>query len=253
MLSGQKIVVFGGTGLIGNKIVTACHHNDAYVIVAGRDIANPKFEELCQANGTEFPFVEVNTSDPKSVEQVLVSTESFPGDLTAVVNCEFPRNSEYGRDFETVAFKDFCDNVTLHIGGSFLVCQKSAEYFSLKDGGNIINMSSIYGFLAPRFQIYAGTDMTKEIEYAICKSAIIQMTRYLARYLKGRNIRVNCISPGGIFDDQPTSFVKNYNEFCLNKGMLDAEDIVGAVLFLLSDQSRYINGQNIVIDDGFSL
>lgn len=95
--------------------------------------------------------------------------------------------------------------------------------------------------------------MTKEIEYAICKSAIIQMTRYLARYVKGRNIRINCVSPGGVLDNQPKEFVQKYSEFCLNKGMLDADDVVGTVLFLISDYSRYMNGQSIVIDDGFSL
>ena len=79
------------------------------------------------------------------------------------------------------------------------------------------------------------------------------MTRYLARYVKGRNIRINCVSPGGVLDNQPEEFLEKYNEFCLNKGMLNADDIVGTVVFLLSDNSRYMNGQNIVIDDGFSL
>ncbi len=95
--------------------------------------------------------------------------------------------------------------------------------------------------------------MISPIEYSAIKAGIISITRYLSKYCKRENIRVNCISPGGIFDNQPDSFVKNYNESCQNKGMLDAEDLIGTLLFLLSKQSEFITGQNIIVDDGWSL
>jgi NAD(P)-dependent dehydrogenase (short-subunit alcohol dehydrogenase family) len=95
--------------------------------------------------------------------------------------------------------------------------------------------------------------MTMPVEYACIKSGIISLTKYIAKYYKGYNIRANCISPGGIYNNQPEEFVRKYNSYCLNKGMLNKEDINGTLIFLLSDMSKYINGQNIVIDDGFSL
>ena len=95
--------------------------------------------------------------------------------------------------------------------------------------------------------------MTSPIEYSAIKSGVIAITRWLAKYYKNRCIRVNCVSPGGILDQQPQSFLKKYRDSCTSKGMLDAEDVVGSVLFLLSQQSKYINGQNIVVDDGWSL
>ncbi len=95
--------------------------------------------------------------------------------------------------------------------------------------------------------------MTTPVEYAVIKSGLIHLTKYLAKYYKGYNIRINCISPGGILDKQPESFLNNYKTYCCNKGMLDKEDIIGTVLFLVSDLSKFINGQNIVIDDGFTL
>ncbi len=107
--------------------------------------------------------------------------------------------------------------------------------------------------MAPRFEIYEGTSMTKEVEYVVTKAAIIQLTRYLAQYLKGRGIRVNCISPGGVLDHQPQSFVDQYNAQCNTKGMLDGKDIAGTIVFLLSDLATHITGQNIIVDDGFSL
>ena len=79
------------------------------------------------------------------------------------------------------------------------------------------------------------------------------LTQYMAKYFKGMNIRVNAISPGGIFDHQSEPFLESYKKQCLNKGMLDKSDLQGTLIYLLSDMSRYVNGQNIIVDDGFSL
>jgi len=95
--------------------------------------------------------------------------------------------------------------------------------------------------------------MTSPIEYTAIKTGIISITRYLAKYYKGCGIRVNCVSPGGIVAGQPDSFLARYRESCNSKGMLDPEDVVGAILFLLSDHSLYVTGQNLVVDDGWSL
>ena len=91
------------------------------------------------------------------------------------------------------------------------------------------------------------------VEYAVIKSALIHLTKYMAKYFKGMNIRVNSISPGGILDSQPGIFIKSYNEQCITKGMLDKSDLKGTLLYLLSDLSRYVNGQNLIVDDGFTL
>jgi len=95
--------------------------------------------------------------------------------------------------------------------------------------------------------------MTMPVEYAAIKSALIHLTKYMAKYYAGNNIRVNCVSLGGLWDNQPDSFRNGYRKHCLNKGMLEPTDIVGTIIFLLSDQARYINGQNIIVDDGFVL
>lgn len=95
--------------------------------------------------------------------------------------------------------------------------------------------------------------MTMPVEYAAIKSALIQLNQYMVKYFHGSGIRFNCLSPGGIFDFQPDSFIKKYSAYSQSKAMLDAVDIVGTLVFLLSDQSYYINGQNIIVDDGWSI
>ena len=116
-----------------------------------------------------------------------------------------------------------------------------------------MTISSIYGVNAPRFEIYENTPMTMPVEYAAIKSAVLQLNRYLASYISDSRFRVNSVSPGGILDQQPGSFLEAYKKQTLGAGMLKPEDITGSIMFLLSDASRYINGQNIVVDDGFSL
>jgi len=107
--------------------------------------------------------------------------------------------------------------------------------------------------MAPRFEVYADTPMTMPVEYAAIKSSIIHLTRYFAQYFKGCGIRCNAISPGGILDRQPESFLEAYKSHCAEKGMLDAGDMCGPLIFLLSDDAKFINGQNLIVDDGFSL
>ena len=148
---------------------------------------------------------------------------------------------------------DLQENLKLQLGGAILLSQQIMKYFVSQGHGNLIHMSSILGVAAPKFEHYEGTTINTMIEYSAVKSGIISITRWLAKYYKNNNIRVNCLSPGGILDQQPQSFLEKYRDSCTSKGMLDPTDIAGTVLFLLSDQSKYINGQNIVIDDGWSL
>jgi NAD(P)-dependent dehydrogenase (short-subunit alcohol dehydrogenase family) len=116
-----------------------------------------------------------------------------------------------------------------------------------------VNLSSIYGVVAPDFDIYKDTTMTMPVEYAAIKSAVIQLTRYVSSYMADSRFRVNVVSPGGLFDQQPDSFLDKYKARTLGHGMLDPADICGAILFLLSDQSKYMQGQNLIVDDGFTL
>lgn len=95
--------------------------------------------------------------------------------------------------------------------------------------------------------------MVQPITYAAIKAGIVQSSRFIAKYMKGTGVRVNCVSPGGILDQQPEEFCKRYAAQSLSKGMLDPADVLGAVVFLVSDESQFLNGQNIIIDDGFSL
>ena len=145
------------------------------------------------------------------------------------------------------------EDIKNQLGSAIIFSQRIISCFLKQGHGNLIHISSIQGFSPPKFYHYEGTSMTSPIEYSAIKSGIISITKYLSKYYKKRNLRVNCISPGGIRNNQPNIFIENYNSSCNSKGLLDSEDLTGLILFLISDKSKYINGQNIIIDDGWSL
>lgn len=256
MLNNKIVIITGGAGLLGQEFVRAVIQKRGIAVIADINIDNGHAAQKKLSNelqSSNIDFVQLDITSKNSITEMLDILSTKYGRIDALVNNAYPRNKSYGQHFFQVEFSDFCENINLHLGGYFLTSQQVAVHFQKQGYGNIINISSIYGCIAPRFNIYDNTLMTMPIEYAAIKSAIIQLTKYMAKYFKGMNIRVNTLSPGGIFDGQPTQFLEAYRKYSLNKGMLDKSDICGTLIFLLSDESKFINGQNIVIDDGFSL
>jgi len=255
MLRGKVIVVAGGAGLLGSSFARSIAEAGGTAVVADIDAgaATRVAEDVASVYSGRSDAAPVDVTDKNSVSAFIGDVHKRHGRIDAVVNSAYPRNRNYGRKLEDVTYADFCENVNLHLGGYFLIAQQFGVFFREHGGGNIINMSSIYGVTAPRFEVYAGTTMTMPVEYAAIKAAVIHLTRYFAQYFKGAGIRVNCLSPGGILDQQPADFLRQYNAHCNEKGMLDPRDIAGVLCFLLSDASKFITGQNFVVDDGWSL
>ena len=255
MLLNKVVVVTGGAGLLGRAFVRSIAEHGGIAVVADRDAeAASRVANEVSASYPKCAEAELlDIVDKGSVRALINRLQKRHGRIDALVNNAYPRNGNYGRKLEDVTYEDFCENVDMHLGGYFLVAQQFSMFFREHGGGNIVNMSSIYGAVTPRFEVYAGTPSTMPVEYAAIKSAVIQLTRYFAQYFKGHGIRVNCLSPGGILDAQPKSFLQQYNAHCSTKGMLDPRDVAGAMVFLLSDASKYVNGQNIIVDDGYSL
>ena len=254
ILKNKIIVVTGGAGLLGAHFCSAIAAQGGTAIIADLDIIRAEaVAKKIKDSGGKAEAVLLDISDTISVNNLIEYINDSYGEIHAVVNNAYPRNKNYGRKLEDVTYMDFCENVSEHLGGYFLIAQKFSLYFRKNRGGNIINMASIYGVVAPKFEIYNGTSMTMAVEYAAIKSAIIHITRYFSQYFKLDDIRCNSISPGGVFDNQPEDFLKKYKNNCSLKGMLEPQDITGALVFLLSDASKYINGQNLIVDDGFTL
>ncbi|MDD3442356.1 MAG: oxidoreductase [Sulfurimonas denitrificans] len=257
MLKDKVVLITGGAGLIGKEFVKAVVEHGGIAVIAdineelGRKTVDILTEEL-QAK-SQLDFVKLDITSKSSLNDCIQYLDKKYAKIDALVNNAYPRNKSYGRHFFDVEYSDFVENTGLNLGGYFIASQQFAQYFKTQGYGNIVNISSIYGVIAPKFEVYENTSMTMPVEYAAIKSGLIHLTKYMAKYFKGMNIKVNALSPGGIFDNQPQDFLDKYKQECSNKGMLDKSDLKGTLIYLLSDMSKYVNGQNIVVDDGFSI
>jgi NAD(P)-dependent dehydrogenase (short-subunit alcohol dehydrogenase family) len=255
-LNGKVIVITGGAGLLGKEFVKAITENGGIAIIADKDekLGNDaKIFLSKKLNSSNIDFIKLDITSKESLQNCTDYLNNKYKRIDALINNAYPKNKNFGNDFFDISFDDFVENIGLHLGGYFITSQNFALYFKKQGYGNIINISSIYGVISPKFEIYKNTSLTMPVEYAAIKSSLIHLTKYMAKYFKGMNIRVNCISPGGIFNHQPESFLEKYKENCLSAGMLKKNDLNGSLFYLLSDMSKYVNGQNIIVDDGFSL
>ncbi|WP_334018916.1 oxidoreductase [Alteromonas sp. S015] len=253
LLENKVVVVAGAAGLLGSRVVEQLLQYGAQVIAT--DIDCDRIEQQLKKLGVDTASTDINVQtlnvlDKQAVRTFFQSLDSLDG----AVNCSYPRNKNYGAHFYDVDLDSFNDNVAMHLGSAFLLTQQCAAYFEKKRQPlSVVNMSSIYGVVAPKFDVYNDTSMTMPVEYAAIKSAIQHISRYAAAYVGNSQFRVNCVSPGGILDGQPSEFVSAYQSHTHGKGMLNSKDVIGPIVYLLSDLSNHITGQNLVVDDGFTL
>lgn len=252
MLENLIVIISGGAGRIGSAFSRAVVENGGKVLIG--DINHELGYQLVSELGDENSmFIEGNMTEPNTVNHMIENGLTKFGNIDAAVHCAYPVSTQWGTRFEDLKSKGLEKDLFNQLGGAILFSQQMIRYFRKKGHGNLVHVSSIQGIAVPKFEHYENTDMVSPIEYSAIKAGIISITRYLAKYCKNQNIRVNCISPGGILDKQPDSFLKKYKASCQSKGMLNAEDVIGSLMFLLSNQSIYVNGQNIIVDDGWSL
>ena len=241
-------LVTGGLGLIGKEIVRGLNDYGALVCIA--DISEHQMKGLKKLTPVNFQPLDITSDD--SIHQALEAIIKQYKKIDILVNCAYPRTGDWGTRCENVNFDSWKINVNSHLGGYFLCCQKVAEQMKLQGGGSIINIASIYGVVAPDFSIYEGTSMTMPVAYSAIKGGVIAFSKYMASYYAKDNIRVNCVSPGGVFDKQPDSFVEKYVAKTPLGRMGTPKDIVGAVLYLASDASLYVTGHNLIVDGGWT-
>lgn len=240
-VKNKIIVVTGGDGLLGKQIIDKLREREAIAIAI----------DISFTNQGMYDYI-VDITDENSVKKCVGNILKKYKKIDGWVNNAYPRTKDWSNRLEDVSVQSWRKNIDMHLNGYFICCQIILMQMKNQGFGSLINMSSIYGLVGPDFNVYNGTNMTMPAAYSAIKGGLNNLTRYLASYYGEFQVRVNTISPGGIFNNQEESFVNNYIEKVPMKRMGKPEDIVAAVFYLISDESNYITGQNLIIDGGWT-
>lgn len=240
-LNNKVIIVTGGNGLLGRSIVKRLKVEGALVINV--DVTETEDDpDVYHADIT-------NTVE---VQKLVANVIEKNGRVDGLVNNAYPRTNDWGQKWEDVSLDSWRQNVEMQMNSVFYLSQLISKQMQKQKSGSIVNIGSIYGVIGNDFTVYEGTSMTSPAAYSAIKGGIINLTRYLASYLGKDGIRVNSVSPGGIFNKQNPIFIQNYEMKVPLKRLGNPEDISPAVAFLLSDDSSYITGHNLIVDGGWT-
>lgn len=251
-LSGNVVLVTGGAGNYGKCIAEGLAEAGATVIIASRNKEN--LEAVArdfQSAGLDVHAMVVDQGNHDAVLALKQQVIDRFGKLNCFVNNSVARTM---KSFDA-PIEHFAQSMEVNATGMMDILRELGELISRnEDGGSIINISSMMGMFGPDYSNYEGTDMPKSLppDYFFHNAGLINLTRFLAQHYAGKNIRVNCISPGGLFNNQPERFLKNYTKKVPLKRMANNDDIKGLVVLLASRAGAYINGENILMDGGLN-
>ena len=254
MIFSKNIIVTGGLGTIGSALIKQLVSDGHRVVSSDLNNCNITQKKFYNQNSKLF-FYKTDITNQVNIKNLIKFSLKKLHSIDVVLHCAYPKKNAWGKKLNEINQKNLNKNLSNHLGGTIILSKLFIDFFlKEKKQGKIILFSSIYGFSTPRFEDYPKNKVYSPLEYGAIKAGIISITKYLAKFYKNKKININCVSPGGIKDTlHSTNFTTNYRKHCNAKGLLDANDLIGLIEFLLSEKSKMINGQNITIDDGWSL
>ena len=265
-LSGKVAIVTGGAGMLGQEYCRAFAEASVHVVVAdlrGGD-AKDYAHEISSKGHSKAIGVETDVTDKMSVQAMVTRTLDEFGRIDILINnaaldpkFDTEHASEHTNTFEDYPLELWNESVAVDLTGMFLCSQAVATPMLEQKSGVIINICSTYGVVGPDQRLYERDDPTqprtyKPITYSVTKSAVLGLTRYLATYWAGKNIRVNALTLGGVFNEHDEEFVRRYSYRTPLGRMAEKSEYCGALLFVASDAASYMTGANLVVDGGWT-
>ena len=243
-MDNKIIIITGGSGLLGKSIVKLLISKNNKVV--NFDISDFNFSH------PNYYYLKTDITNLESIDKSIEEVNSKIGSIYGLVNNAYPRTKDWNKKFNEINFQSWSKNIHMQLNSVFYITQKCCEIMSKNLQGSVVNIASIYGVVGNDMSIYENTNITPPAAYSAIKGGLINFTKYLASYYGSKSIRVNCVSPGGVYDNQDKTFVKNYCKKVPLKRMAKADDISPSVCFLLSDESKYITGHNLIVDGGWT-
>jgi NAD(P)-dependent dehydrogenase (short-subunit alcohol dehydrogenase family) len=253
-LETKSIIITGACGLIGKAFTEACLQFGANVIMA--DINKTEPEKTANEFNNRYPEkcfgFSVDVSQRKEVENLLAYSIKKFKYVDGLVNTHQNKTASFFAKFEEYDDKNWDAVIETNLKGTFLSCQIIGENMLNNGGGSIVNMPSTYSVVAPNQNLYKGTNLGCPAAYAASKGGVMALSQYLATYWADKNIRVNQITPHGVWNYHEEQFEKNFASFSPMQRMSYNHEVAGALIFLLSNASSYVTGHNILVDGGWT-
>lgn len=258
------VIITGGAGLLGTSYSRALAAAGAFPVIADVDgnRAAALAEEINRSNHDEAMAIELDVSRPESVQAMVDGVLRRWERVDALVNnaaldpkFDQEHSLEHSNRFEDLPFEVWEQAIAVNVSGMFLCAQAVTRPMLDAGRGVIVNVSSTYGLVGPDQRLYqrdGQPEQYKPATYSVSKAAALGLTRYLATYFAGRGIRVNTLTPGGVFAGHDDEFVRRYSARTILGRMAKTEEMTSALLFLLSDASSYMTGANLVVDGGWT-
>jgi len=256
-MDDQSVVITGGNGHLGRAIAETLVELGAHIILIDRP--NSDFRQiqsiLKKVNPIDHEMIECDIEDDRQRSVAIDHIMESGGQIGCLINAAaFTGDTSlegWTSPFETQSLITWRRALEVNLTAAFHFSQGLTPALRLAGDGNIINITSIYGEFGPNWDLYSGTNMGNPAAYSASKGGLCQLSRWLSTTL-APDIRVNSISPGGIFRGQPAAFVRSYNQKTPLKRMAAEEDLIGAVTYLATKMSRYVTGQTLRVDGGWS-
>jgi len=256
-LRRKTILIVGGAGFLGSYMASALAEIGANIAISDRNAQ--KGSEICDQLKSNFDvearFYQVNLLNDAEVAKIPTTVANDFGSLDSVIYAAAIVIDKYipgwSEEFARQSSEQWRDALQINLTSAFTTIRESHPYLKASDLGTVINVISHYGLVAPDYSIYDGTEMTNPAAYAASKGGLLQLTRWLSSTM-APEVRVNAITPGGIFRNHGEPFLTKYKAKTLLGRMGKEEDFKGATVFLASQLSNYVTGQNIVIDGGLT-
>lgn len=241
-MSGKVVIVTGGSGLIGSEVMRELRDKGYRPVNFDLSVQNDLGNGTCQCDIT----------NPESVNRAIKEVVDAYGSIDGLVNNAYPRTSDWGKPVDEILIESWKKNVDMQMNSVFYITQQVLQQMVERKSGSVVNIASIYGVVGNDPTLYENTGISAPAAYSAIKGGLINLTRYLASHYGQHGIRVNALSPGGIFDHQDPKFVEAYERRVPMRRMGTPNDIAPVVQFLLSDDAKYVTGQNIVVDGGYT-
>ncbi|WP_346353463.1 SDR family oxidoreductase [Azotosporobacter soli] len=262
-LQGKRAIVTGGAGILGGRFCEglAAHGADVAVVDLDAERVVQLSAELEQRYGVRSVGITCDVTSPQAVAQMVDTVVKIWGGIDVLHNNAASKSDNlaaFFAPFEEYSLEEWRKIMSVNIDGMFLVAQAVGKQMVVQQtGGSIIQTASIYGIMAPDKRIYEGSsylgmEINTPAVYAASKAAVVGLTKYLATYWAEHNIRVNTLTPGGVESGQNDEFKRRYSTRVPLGRMAHRDEMVGALVYLASEASSYMTGQNLIVDGGLS-